>query len=257
MPGAFKISSIIIARNEEANIRRCIESQLGCIDEIILIVDSGTTDNTLEIAKSYAKVYAEMQEWKGYAGSKIYALSKTSNDWILWIDADEEITPELSDELNRFKNSVPAFAAYDLARKAFFLGKWIKHSGWYPGRVTRLFNKNSAGFSEDKGVHEHLVVNGMTGSLKNDLNHYTDPDINHYFLKFNNYTSLAAKDLQAKGRMAKLSDLLVRPLFLFLKMYIFRLGFLDGVHGFILAVFSSCYVFTKYAKLWELNNKAE
>lgn len=250
----IKISSIIIAKNEESNIKRCIESQLNCIDEIIVLVDKESADGTLEIVRSFSNVKYEICEWKGYAATKQYGLTLASSDWILWIDADEAITSELRNELNEFKSSTPLNAAYSVPRKAYFLGRWIKHSGWYPGRVVRLFNKNSAGFNENS-VHEGLIVKGTAGKLKYDLDHYTDPSIKHYFEKFNNYTSLAAGELFDKGSKSKLTDILVRPSFLFFKMYILKAGFLDGLQGFILSVFSSAYVFTKYCKLWELNKK--
>ncbi len=255
MKNELKISSIIIAKNEEHNILRCIESQLNCVDEIIVLIDNETTDNTLNIVQSYNVKY-EIVGWMGYAKTKQYAVSLSTNDWIFWIDADETLTAGLCNELKKFKEEKPQFVAYSVPRKAYFLGKWIKYSGWYPGRVMRLFNKNNASFSESD-VHEHLIVNGITGELKNDLEHYTDPSIEHYFQKYNRYTSLAAKELQRKNKNSSLSDILVRPVFLFLKMYIIRKGFLDGLHGFILAIFSATYVFTKYSKLWELNNKKE
>jgi glycosyltransferase involved in cell wall biosynthesis len=248
----IKISSIIIAKNEQSNIRRCLDSQIGVIDDLVLLIDSSTTDDTFKIASSYPGIYCEIVDWKGFADMKTYALSKTKNQWVFWIDADEEITNELKIELESFKESLPKYKGYKVARRAFFLGKWIKHSGWYPSMVTRLFNKNFAQFNS-KSVHEGLKINGEIGSLKNDLNHYTDPTIDHYFKKFNSYTSLAALDLFNQGKKASLVDFLFRPIFLFVKMYIFRLGFLDGIHGLILAFFSSAYVFTKYAKLWELN----
>lgn len=254
MSEKIKISSIIIAKDEEENIRRCIESQADVVDEIVVMVDSRTMDNTFQIASSYGNVKAEVAAFAGYARTKSYALLKTKFDWVLWIDADEELTPKLAAELREFKNVQPKFAAYDVARRAYFLGKWIKHSGWYPARIVRLFNKKHASFN-DKAVHEHLDINGETGHLKYDLNHYTDPTIEHYFEKFNAYTSLAAQELSKKGKKASFSDIVFRPIFLFMKMYIFRAGFLDGMHGFILAIFSSAYVFTKYSKLWELNKK--
>ena len=250
----IKISSIVIAKDEEKNILRCIESQISVIDDIVVIVDSRTTDSTAQIASSYNNVNVEVVDFMGYAQTKSYALLKTKFDWVLWIDADEEITPELSKELHKFKNASPKFMSYDVARRAFFLGKWIKHSGWYPARVIRLFNKKYITFNE-KAVHENLIGIGDVGHLQNDLNHYTDPSIEHYFKKFNDYTSLAAIELNSKGKKASLGDLVIRPIFLFLKMYILRAGFLDGSHGFILAIFSSAYVFTKYCKLWELNKK--
>lgn len=249
-----KLSAILIAKNEEHNIQLCLQSLKTVIDDVVVLVDSTTTDNTYKIASSFSNVNCEIVDWQGYAKTKIYAVSKTKNDWVLWIDADEELTPELINELLHFKKSSPKYNCYDVARRAYFLGKWIKHSGWYPARIKRLFNKQKA-FFDEKEVHEGLVVDGEIGHLVYDLNHYTDPNIEHYFYKFNNYTTLAARDLINKGKTASKSDLLIRPVFLFVKMYIFRLGFLDGLHGLILAIFSSSYVFTKYAKLWELNNK--
>jgi len=247
----INLSSIIIAKNEAGNIRNCIESLSGVIDEIVVVVDSSSSDDTYRIAAGYPKVKVYSSEWLGYSGTKEFALSKTTNDWVFWIDADETLTDDLKNELAGFKKSTPAYDSYRVARRAYFLGKWIKYSGWYPGRVTRLFNKKKAGFS-DSQVHESLVIKGTTGNLKNDLNHFTDPDISHYYSKFNNYTSLAAGEIFAKGKKNRLSDLLIRPVFIFIKMYFLRFGFLDGRHGFILAVFSANYVFTKYCKLWEI-----
>jgi glycosyltransferase involved in cell wall biosynthesis len=248
----MKLSSIVIAKNEEKNISRCIKSQLPCIDEIVVLIDKDSNDNTLEIVKSFDKVKYEIVEWMGYAKTKQYAVELTSNDWILWIDADEAITNNLATELNEFKKNTYQQNAFSIPRKAYFLGKWIKHSGWYPGRVVRLFNKIKARFNNND-VHEELIFEGKSGDLKNDLEHYTDPNIFHYFEKFNRYTSLASNELSENGRTFSLIDLLMRPLFIFIKMFFLKKGFLDGIHGFILAVFSSLYVFAKYAKLWELN----
>jgi len=250
----MRISSITIAKNEETNIARCIESLLESVDEIIVLVDEESSDKTLDIVKSYSNVKCKIVKWMGYAKTKQYGVSLCSNDWILWIDADEVVTKELAKELFGFKTSSPVFTAYSIPRKAFFLGRWIKHSGWYPGRVTRLFNKHDVKFSEND-VHEHLLVKGETGELDSDLEHYTDPSIHHYFQKFNSYTTLAAEELFKSGKSFSVVDLLLRPIVMFIKMYFLKLGFLDGIQGFILAVFSSAYVFTKYCKFWELKNK--
>jgi len=250
----MKLSSIIIAKNEENNIGRCLQSQIDCVDDIIVIIDEDSADKTEEIVKSFKKVTYQKTKWLGYSKTKQYAASLTANDWVLWIDADEALTIELQKELIEFKNSTPGYNAYSIKRKAYFLGRWIKHSGWYPGRVTRLFNKKFVAFSEN-GVHERLVVNGESGVLKSDLEHYTDPSIHHYFEKYNRYTSLAAEELFNKQKKFSLRDITIRPVSLFIKMYLLKAGFLDGVQGFILAVFSSAYVFTKYCKLWELNRK--
>lgn len=250
----MKLSSIIIAKNEELNIEKCLRSQVDCIDEIIVIIDKESTDKTEAIVKKFSGVKYFILEWQGYSRTKQHAVSLTANDWVLWIDADEAITPQLKEELINFKNSVPKLNAYSVKRRSYFLGRWIKNSGWYPGWVTRLFNKNFVSFSEND-VHEHLMVNGEKGILNNDLEHFTDPTISHYFQKYNKYTSLAAEEMHKKGKNFSLLDVTLRPFIIFIKMYILKAGFLDGLQGFILAAFSSAYVFTKYSKLWELNRK--
>jgi len=250
----IKISSVVIAKNEAQNIRRCIESQLKCIDEILVLVDKNSTDDTFTIASSYTKVRAEKVDWQGFGKTKQYGVDKAENDWILWIDSDEALTENLQNEILSFKEKEPAYFVYKINRRAYFLGKWIKHCGWYPDYVTRLFNRGYAKFSDSK-VHEYLVFSCETGKFNYDIEHFTDPDINHYFIKFNRYTGLAAEELVKKGYNAKVTDLIFRPFFIFIKMYIIKLGFLDGLYGFILSVFSSCYVFTKYAKVLEFKFK--
>lgn len=249
-----KLSSIIIAKNEEKNIARCIESQSGLIDDIVLIIDSTGTDSTETIAKNFSGVTVIKKEWLGYSKTKQFAVSQTKHNWVFWIDADEVLTNELKQSIKSLNLEESPHKAYKMPRIANFLGRWIKHSGWYPGYVTRLFNKNNAQFS-DKDVHEDLIIEGSTGKLTGDIEHYTDPDIFHYYDKFNKYTSLAAGELNAKGKSFGIADILIRPVYLFIKMYIIRAGFLDGLQGFMLAVFSANYVFTKYCKLWELKRK--
>ena len=235
-------------------IGRCLESLKTCVDQIFVVVDKNSTDKTLEIVQASGVDY-EIKEWASFAAAKKYALSKVKNNWVFWVDSDEVLTPGLQEEIRKFKESEPAFHVYKVARRAFFLGKWIKHGGWYPGLTARLFDKSCVSFN-DNDVHEGLVFTGETGTLNNDLEHYTDLNIKHYYQKFNNYTSLAAIELMKKERPFKMADLLIRPPFAFVKMYFIRLGFLDGIQGFILAVFSANYVFTKYAKLWELKEKS-
>ncbi|MFN0157955.1 MAG: glycosyltransferase family 2 protein [Bacteroidota bacterium] len=249
-----KLSVITLALNEEHNIDECLAS-VRWADELI-VVDSGSMDKTVELAKKHTKLVLEV-EWLGYGATKNLALQKATGDWVLWLDADERVTPELAEEIKHIlKRDDASVVAYDVARRAYFLGKWIRHSGWYPGRVTRLFKRGNGQFTESR-VHEQLVIDGRVGCLENDLLHYTDPGLHHYFLKFNRYTSLAAEDLRAAGRSAGLYDLTVRPVFQWVKMYLLRRGFLDGVEGFVLAIVSSLYVFVKYAKLWELQRKGQ
>ena len=242
------LSVIVITKNEEHNIDACLDS-VSFSDDIV-VVDAASTDRTVEIARERgATVFVE--EWLGFSEAKSFALRHVRHDWVFWLDADERLTEEARDEIQLIASSGDTrFAAYRIARKSFFLGKWIRHSGWYPGYVTRLFRKSLSRFS-DSDVHEFLEVEGLTGTLRHDILHYTDADLNHYFSKYNRYTTLAAEEMQRKGRRANPADLLLRPLIVFLKMYFIRLGFLDGMEGFILARLSASYVFTKYAKLWE------
>lgn len=248
-----KLSVITLALNEEHNIADCLES-VKWADEI-LVIDSGSTDRTVDLAKRYTNNVLTV-EWKGYGATKNYALQHATGEWILWLDADERVPNDLAEEIRRVIHlNDSSFAGYNVARRAFFLGKWIRHCGWYPGRVTRLFRKSKSLFTESN-VHEQIIVEGAIGELKNDLVHFTDPNLAHYFYKFNRYTTLAAQDLQKAGKKFTISDIIVRPFFTFVKMYLVKRGFLDGIQGFILCVASSAYVFTKYAKLWELERES-
>ncbi|HOX86578.1 MAG TPA: glycosyltransferase family 2 protein [bacterium] len=244
------LSVIVITYNEEKNIAACLES-VAWADEII-VVDSKSPDRTVEIARQYTEhVYST--DFMGYAANKNFALAHASGDWVLWLDADERVTPELAQEIRHTLDQPSAVHGYEISRKAFFLGRWIRHCGWYPGYVLRLFRRESGRFN-DRKVHEGLELSGERRRLHNDLLHFTDMDLEHYFDKFNQYTSLAAEDLADKQRHARLWDLLLRPTFLFIKMYLFKRGFLDGVQGWMLCLLSSAYVAVKYAKLWELNH---
>lgn len=245
------LSVIVITKNEEHNIIDCLESVKWATE--IVIVDGGSADKTVALARRYSqKVY--VKPWEGYAAAKNFALEQSTGDWILWLDADERVTEALSQEIQDIlKKGLIDVVGFEVSRRAFFLGKWIRHSGWYPGYVLRLFRRGSGRWS-DKKVHEHLQIAGKTERLNSDLLHFTDPNLWHYFDKFNRYTTLAAEELTAKGEHFRLGQLILRPSWLFVRMYFFRLGFLDGIQGFILCVLSSCYVFTKYAKLWELTD---
>lgn len=243
------LSVILITKNEENNVEDCLRS-VSWANEII-VIDSNSTDKTVELAQHYTtKIYRK--EWNGYSAAKNYAIEKANYEWILSLDADERVTPELKDEIIEVINDrSKGYTGYKVARRAYFLGKWIKHCGWYPGYVVRLFRKDSGTFSNSR-VHEKFELVGETGTLKHDLLHFTDDNLLHYFNKFNNYTSLAANDLNEKGRSFRVWHLFIKPVYTFFKMFILRRGFLDGLHGFVLSVLSSAYVFTKYAKLWEI-----
>ncbi|HUI10481.1 MAG TPA: glycosyltransferase family 2 protein [Bacteroidota bacterium] len=243
------LTVITLTMDEERNIADCL-SGVTWADEII-VIDSGSTDATVEIARRFTPNVVPLP-WRGYGAARNAALARARSPWVLWLDADERVTPELGTEIREILDrDDPGVSGYEVARRAYFCGKWIRHGGWYPSRVVRLFRKEAASFSETR-VHERLVIAGNVARARHDLLHYTDPDLHHYFSKFNVYTTLAAKDMYDAGKRYAVPDLVVRPTFQFVKMYLLRAGFLDGIHGFVLAAASSAYVFAKYAKLWEL-----
>jgi glycosyltransferase involved in cell wall biosynthesis len=243
-----KISAIVITYNEEKNIQRCLES-INWADEIVM-VDSFSQDRTKEIASSFTDKILDL-EWQGFGKQKEFARQKASYDWVMSIDADEVISEKLKEEIKSIINKDDSPDGYYIPRLSNFLGKWIKHSGWYPDYVLRLFRKDKARFNESP-VHEKLVLDGKAGFLKSEILHYTDPDISHYLSKMDRYTTLSSEKLLTEGKSFTLFDLLFRPIAVFFKMYLFKAGFLDGWQGFVLACFSFFHVFTKYAKLWHL-----
>jgi len=243
-----RISAIVITYNEEKNIQRCLES-LSWADEIV-VVDSFSQDRTKDIASSFTDKIFDL-EWQGFGKQKEIARTKASYDWVLSVDADEVVSEKLKEEIKSVINKNDSLDGYYIPRLSNFLGRWIKHSGWYPDYVLRLFKKDKARFDESL-VHEKLILDGKAGFLRNEIRHYTDPDISHYLSKMDKYTTLSSQKLLAEGKSLTLFDLLFRPMAIFFKMYLFKSGFLDGWQGFLLACFSSFHVFVKYAKLWHL-----
>ena len=243
------LSVIVITQNEERNIVECLQS-VSWADDIV-VVDAESTDRTAELARQFThKVF--ITGGMGFAAAKNFALTHASNEWILWLDADERVPPALGNEIREILLSgVSSCAGYEVARRAYFLGTWMRHCGWYPGYVLRVFRKSAGEFTQSR-VHERVDLRGPVGRLKNDLLHYTDETLYHYFSKFNAYTSLAARDAHDAGKRCSYYDLLARPAYVFVKMYILRRGLLDGMHGLILSLLSASYVFVKYAKLREL-----
>jgi glycosyltransferase involved in cell wall biosynthesis len=245
-----QISAIIITYNEEKNIERCLSS-IDWVDEIV-VVDSQSTDDTKKIASEFTSRIFDIK-WEGFGKAKEYAKDKASGPWIVSVDADEVVTEDLKEEIQRTIRAEDSLDGYYIPRKSNFLGKWIKHGGWYPDYVLRLFKKDKGKFN-DTMVHEKVEVNGKIGYFENTLLHYTDPSFDHYLEKLNRYTSLSAEQLFREGKKAGVLGLIFRPSVTFFKMYLVRRGFLDGVSGFILAVSSAFYVFSKYVKLRHLNS---
>ncbi len=244
-----KISACVTAGNEEKKIRRCLESLKWC-DEIV-VVDSLSTDHTVKISQEYTdRVY--QHEWRGYIGQKNLIRDMARFSWILFLDADEEVSPALRDEIiAEFESGTKGYAGYRCPRRVFYLGRWIRHGEWYPDIKLRLFKKE-LGRSEGTEPHDHVVVNGPVKTLKGPLYHYTYDDVRDHFETVNRFSSITAREKYRAGARFHWSDIFVRPSFRFFKAYFLRGGFLDGAPGFIIACISSFGVFMKYIKLWEI-----
>jgi glycosyltransferase involved in cell wall biosynthesis len=250
-----KISIALITLNEEANLPRTFESVMPLVrggQGEIIVVDSGSTDRTLEIARSHgAKIFIE--EWKGFAAQKNSAMQKASGDWILQLDADEALEEELAEEINRELDESGGLVGYWIPRRNYFLGRWIKHGGFYPDPKLRLIRRGAGKF-EEYGAHPTIKVAGATGTFKHALIHNAYPTLRGYIDHMNSYSSSGAEVAVASGRRGfNLLNIIVRPKLTFLYNYIFRLGFLDGREGFLLHLYHAVYVSWKYAKAWELS----
>jgi len=250
----MNFSIFIIAHNESHNIADAIASAKFA-DEII-VVDNGSDDGTGKIALQAGAAVIRSEENLGFVEAKQLALEKCTNQWIFWLDADERITPELSTEIEQTISSPKNFVAFKMPRKSYFLKKWIRHCGWYPDYVVRLFIRESAKFSKSL-VHEKLIIDGEIGKLSSPILHYTDPTLEHYLNKFNRYTTLAAQQMYSEGKKVCLGKSVFNPPATFIRMYFLKLGFLDGMHGFLLCSLSAMYVLVKYAKLFFLKYDKE
>ena len=244
----LSLSVVIITLNEEANLSRTLEG-VKWADEIV-VLDSGSTDRTREIAESFhTKFFAE--PWKGFAAQKNSALQKATGDWILSLDADEEVEPALAQEIRELLHKHPAEAGFWIPRKNFFLGRWMRHGGFYPDPKLRLFRRGAGAF-EDRLVHEDVRVKGNTGKLRNHLLHHAYPTLESYLEHMNRYSSLGAQMAVSRRKAGfSLIDIVVRPQLTFFHNYFVRGGFLDGREGLLLHLYHANYVSWKYAKAWE------
>ncbi|HLZ42758.1 MAG TPA: glycosyltransferase family 2 protein [Candidatus Sulfotelmatobacter sp.] len=274
----MQLSVVIITFNEEANIGRTLASVQPLVANgqgEIIVVDSGSTDRTVEIAKSFgAKVFIE--DWKGYAGQKNSAIDKAEGEWILSLDADEEVERDLAglitftiserklhprqELLSAMGTTIPRCDAsgFWIQRRNLFLGRWIKHGGFWPDPKLRLFRRGSGRF-ENRTVHEDVAFEGKAGRLDGALAallHHSYPTLSDYIEHMNRYSSLGAEMVVAKGKVHfSFINIVLRPLFTFIYNYFFRLGFLDGREGLLLHLYHAVYVSWKYAKAWELSRK--
>ena len=271
----MQISVALITLNEQENLPRTLESLQPLVGDglgEIIVVDSGSNDRTLEIARSYgAKIFSE--PWQGFAAQKNSALDKASGDWVLQLDADEALEPELVAEIRTVlghRESAPSpltaqanpnpnrdleYRGYWIPRKNFFLGRWIRHGGFYPDPKLRLVRRGQGRF-EEYGAHPTMRVPGRTRALRHALVHHAYPTLSGYIEHMNRYSSSGARVAVEKGKgRFNPADILIRPLATFLYNYLLRLGFLDGREGLLLHLYHSVYVSWKYAKAWELSRK--
>ncbi|MBK8982752.1 MAG: glycosyltransferase family 2 protein [Ignavibacteria bacterium] len=246
-----KVSGLIICKNEEHNIEECVKSILWC-DEII-IADSYSTDGTLEILKKYP-VSIYQNEWKGFSKQREFAVSKVNHEWIFSLDADERCSPGLASEIKSVLNSGNLFDGYMIPRKSFFLGKWIKHCGWYPGYQMRLFNRKNVTVT-DRLVHEGYLISGSEGKLVNDILHYTVRSVSDYTMKINNYSSLEALE-KADGKKISAANLFFKPILEFKKKFFFQGGYRDGIYGLMVSYFHMMTKILTYMKIREIQNKS-
>ena len=240
----MKITATIITLNEERNIARAIES-LRCCDQIV-VLDSGSVDRTAELA---AKLGARVVEhtWHGYANQKNCAAEQAEHDWILSLDADEALSEALEGEIWNLKKHGPAYDAYTMPRMAQYMGRWILHSGWYPDRKVRLYNRTKAQWVGEF-VHESVKVDGRVGHLESNLLHFTCDSLSEHLRTLDRYTTLAAEELVSRKTKIGLNNLIVDPAWTFVRSYFLQRGFLDGLEGLTIAHMAAIYTFLKYAK---------
>jgi glycosyltransferase involved in cell wall biosynthesis len=251
------LSVAIITCDEERNLPRTLAS-VSFADEVI-VVDSRSTDRTVEIAESFgARVI--VRDWPGFAAQKNFAIAQCSGDWVLSLDADEELSPELRSQLRRLLPTNPPADAYFIKRRNLFLGRWIKRGGYYPDAKLRLFRRSAANFSqaphfEERPVHETIVFDGESATLDFDLIHHAYPTLEDYLEHMDRYSTLGAQLLADQGRVSRSFatfywNVAMVPALTFFYNYVIRLGFLDGREGLLLHLYHSTYVSWKYAKAW-------
>jgi glycosyltransferase involved in cell wall biosynthesis len=245
----MRLSVIIITKNEEKNIMICLDS-ISWVDEII-VLDSGSTDATVPICKQYTdKIYET--DWVGFGHQKNRALKYASGDWILSLDADEWITPELKAEILMAIQNPGSYVAFEIPRLSSYCGQYMRYSGWWPDRVTRLSKRGMAQFSEQL-IHERMIVDGSVGRLSNHIMHTSFKDLEHVLTKLNRYSTDSADLLLGEGEKSSLLKAILHGLWSFIHTYIVKAGFLDGRMGFILAVSNAEGTYYKYLKLMMSN----
>ena len=248
-----KVTVTVITHNEAAHIAGALES-VAWADELI-VIDSHSTDATLDVARRHAS-RVEVRDWPGYGAQKNHAAGLATNDWILSIDADERVTPALGEEIRSVMAREPAVQGFYIPRVSHYLGRWIRSTDWYPDFHLRLYDRRAARWSE-RSVHESVRLTGQTARLRGEMLHYPYRDVSEHLAKIDRYTTLLAEQWFAEGRRATALDAAIYPRLAFFRNYILRQGFRDGRIGFLVSRLNSYYVFLKYAKLIELQERAD
>lgn len=244
----LEVSVVVIAKDEADNIGGALESVRWAND--IVVVDSGSRDRTVEIAKRYTDRVVT-RAWRGYGDQKNYATSLAAHDWVLSLDADERVSSELAAEIDAlFRSSAPATQGYRIPRVTRYLGRWIRSTDWYPDMQLRLYDRRVSRWNE-RPVHESVVVTGEVGRLRSEIQHYAYRDVSHHLDTIDRYTTLAVDQMVMDTRRARAIDLVTRPPMAFLRNYLLRGGVRDGTPGLIVSLLNSYYVLLKFIKLWE------
>lgn len=253
------LSISIISHNEEANLRRCLAS-VGDLAREIVIVDSGSTDGTAAIAAEFSAQFVH-QPWLGYTAQKNHCLTLCAQPWILALDCDEELTPELCESIRGFfaSGDDQKFDGAWMSRLVWFMGRWIHHGDWYPDRKVRLFRRDGSLWQADGGgqVHERLVVRGECTTLRGDLLHYSFKNVEHYLVKHAQYSGVFLQTQQGKGARWSLLHTLFRPCWRFIRAYVLKRGFLDGFPGLWIAVATAFFTLDRYSRLFEAEAAAK
>jgi glycosyltransferase involved in cell wall biosynthesis len=247
------LSVIVIAKDEEASIARTLES-VAFADEVV-VVDSGSTDRTVAIARELGAKVTMTADWPGFGPQKNRALDLATGDWVLSLDADEWLTAESAEEIRRVVSANDAeVVAYRMPRRSSFCGRFLRHSGWWPDYVLRLFRRGRARFSDDV-VHERVIADGKIETLSLPIMHETFVDLEDLVDKMNRYSTHGARQLQREGKSSSLVEAIARALWAFFRTYVLRAGFLDGREGFMLAWATAEGTYYRYAKLMRLQRK--
>ena len=247
------LSVILITRNEEANLADCLASLEGIAQQVV-VVDTNSSDRTLDIAKSYGAVIAQPQDWPGFGPQKNRALDLATGEWVLSLDADERLTPALKSEIVTAIHHSAHVNCFAIPRLSWYCGRFIRYSGWNPDYVDRLFKRGSARFSEDL-VHERLITSGQVAKLENPMLHYSFMNYSQVLQKIDRYSTASAQQAFARGKRSSPIKAMLHGLWAFIRTYFLRAGFLDGYQGLTLAISNAEGSYYRYIKIWLLQNE--